>query len=52
MQKRGFWQVDLKIMINNEEVTIDELTEDTKKQIAEKIIDGYCGGEIEEDIED
>lgn len=52
MIKEGYWQIDLKIVVNGEEVTIDELSEETKSQIAEKILDGYCAGEIKEETED
>ncbi len=52
VKKQGFWQVDLKIMLNGEESTIDDLTEETKTQIAEKIIEGYCAGEVNEEFED
>lgn len=51
MKKEGYWQIDLKIVVNGEEVAIDELSEETRKEIAEKIIDGYCAGEIKEEGE-
>jgi hypothetical protein len=52
MKKQGYWSVELKIMINGEEATIEDLSEETKAEIAEKIIDGYKGGEINEETED
>lgn len=52
MKKQGYWSVELKIMINGEEATIEDVSEETKAEIAEKIIEGYSGYEINEETED
>lgn len=53
MKKQGYWSIEqLKIVVNDEETTIEDLSEETKAEIAEKIICGYRGGEINEEIED
>lgn len=51
MKKQGYWSVELKIMINGEEATFEDLSEETKAEIIEKITDGYKGGEINEETE-
>jgi translation elongation factor EF-1beta len=52
MKREGYWLADIKVMLNDNEIAFDELSEETKAEIAEKIIDGYCSGEIQEEIED
>lgn len=51
MKKQGYWSVEFKIELNGEEATIEDLSEETKAEIAEKIIEGYSGGEINEEGE-
>ena len=51
-KKEGFWQIELTIEVNGKQVGIEELAEETRKDIAEKILDGYTGGEIQEEIEE
>lgn len=51
-KREGFWQIELEIEVDGKQVGIDELTEETRKDIVEKILDGYTGGEIQEEIEE
>lgn len=51
MNKQGYWSIEFKIELNGEEATIEDLSEETKSEIAEKIIEGYSGGEINEEGE-
>ena len=52
MEKVGYWNIDFKIVVNNNEVSFDELSDSSREDIIEKIRDGYTGGEINEEDED
>lgn len=52
MAKKGFWQVEFTLSLDGKEVEFEELSEETRKHITEEILDGYKGGEIEEETGD
>lgn len=51
MKNVGYWTIKFKIVVNNNEVSFDELSDTTREEIIEKIRDGYKGGEINEEDE-
>ena len=51
MKIQGYWSIEFKIVVNGEEATFEDLSEETKAEIIEKITDGYKGGEINEETE-
>ena len=51
MKNVGYWNIDFKIVVNNNEVSFDELSDTTREEIIESIRDGYKGGEINEEDE-
>lgn len=46
MMKTGWWSVKFELTLEGESVRWDDLDEATQEHIAEKIKEGYCGGEI------
>lgn len=46
MTKTGWWSVKFELTLEGEIVRWDDLDEATQEHIAEKIREGYCGGEI------
>jgi hypothetical protein len=50
MKNVGYWTIDFKIVVNNNEVSFDELSDSSREDIIEKIRDGYTGGEIDEEM--
>lgn len=52
MAKKGYWQVEFTLSLDGKDVEFDDLSEETRKHIIEEILDGYTGGEIEEETED
>lgn len=52
MMKTGWWTVKFELTLEGEDVLWDNLSEATQEHIAERIKEGYCGGEIVEESEE
>ena len=46
MTKTGWWAVKFELTLEGKDVLWDSLDEATQEHIAERIKEGYCGGEI------
>lgn len=52
MTKLGSWHVKFELTLNGEDVSFEELSEETQKHIVEQIKEGYYSGEIVEEADD